>query len=300
MFQEYAVDPKLFSTLEKFKYWAKDFGAENGRVISEYPSKEWIKMAYEAIAETDTVKRQSLSARISKMREKKLLAKFNRSDYDPPLGWLNNACKQHHRSSFQALIATDAPEGIPSILLADDIDQDTEPYKCQRDCLCSRNGPALASKLRSFLHSAYDLKIIEPYFQPEEPRFAEPLRYILETAKEGVRLRTVEIHVSAEHSSVRNPTYFAQNCVLHLPQLLPTECSMRVFKWGNTFNGRKPHDRFLLSQLGGVQLGIGIAAQQDDEVFLSLLTEETRRRLWATYSDAGSAFPLEDTPLKIS
>lgn len=300
MFQEYAVDPKLFSTLEQFKYWSKDFGAERGRLISEYPSKEWIKMAHEAIAEKDTVKRQSLSARISKMREHKMLAKFKRTDYHAAEEWLNNACRQHRRSSFHAIVATDAPAGIPGVLLADEIDYETPAFSCKIDIECERSGQALARMLRVLLLSAYELKIIDPYFHPDDGRCVRPLRELLNTAIQGVPLKNVELHVAAKHSTDREPAYFSDKCHECLGPLVPTGCRLQVFKWNDQPGGKKLHDRFILSGLGGVKLGIGIAEQPGDKVHMQIVSEDTRKALWEDYSDRSTVFALDVPPITVS
>jgi hypothetical protein len=87
---------------------------------------------------------------------------------------------------------------------------------------------------------------------------------------------------------------FQQESEQFLPGLVPRGQNLLVRRWKNRSLGEKLHNRYVLTDIGGVQFGVGLdegdVGTTDDVTLLS--TDVYRRRL-EDYSGPAYAFDLE-------
>ena len=86
--------------------------------------------------------------------------------------------------------------------------------------------------------------------------------------------------------------YFVSQC----RKVIPREVRIRIVCWSERAGGEKLHNRYILTDIGGVQFGIGLddsdgfPGQTDD---LYLLDREQFAMRWAQYTQPNPAFKLE-------
>ena len=85
-----------------------------------------------------------------------------------------------------------------------------------------------------------------------------------------------------------------------MAQHVPSEISEA---WELIAGGDRLHNRYVLTDLGGVSLGVGFdaggAGETDDLLLLLLLPQEQYVRRWAQYAKEDGSFDLGDTPAAI-
>ena len=101
MIREYALQPELLSTWERFRYLSEKFGYDRGRVISRFP-KRWEKMVYESLKECRPVEKKRIEVGLKRLK-KALHAR--QGDWNNNITWLRNALEEHERQPFNLIIS---------------------------------------------------------------------------------------------------------------------------------------------------------------------------------------------------
>ena len=91
MIYEFALDPGVLSTWGSFRYFYDNFGAEHGRLISQFP-KRWKRMVYDACSKCADIDKKRIEERLAYINNK--LVKMSR-EYNNSMPWLENAEEQH-------------------------------------------------------------------------------------------------------------------------------------------------------------------------------------------------------------
>lgn len=103
MIYEYAFDPELLATWGKdkndFRYFKDKFGLGQARMMSEYPGdRKWRKKFRQSWDEAgDDGERKRIEELFARLTERKV--KRNWGEYDGNSLWLENAEREHNRSS---------------------------------------------------------------------------------------------------------------------------------------------------------------------------------------------------------
>lgn len=81
MLYEYAVEPELLNTWERFRYFIEKSGVSQGRFISRYP-KAWKRMVYQSLAGCSVMEKKRIEGRLRQI-DARLLRR--QGTYDPNL-----------------------------------------------------------------------------------------------------------------------------------------------------------------------------------------------------------------------
>lgn len=77
----------------------------------------------------------------------------------------------------------------------------------------------------------------------------------------------------------------------YLPRVLPLASKITLRCWKERTGGARLHNRYLLTDIGGVQFGDEIeVGAQGHEDRLSILDEPSRAKLWAQYTGEPAGF----------
>lgn len=85
MIREYAVEPRLLATWERFRYITEKFGVSEGRLISRYP-KNWIKKVYDSLEENSEIKKSKIEVKLKEIKIK-LMKRILLPTWDRNLDW---------------------------------------------------------------------------------------------------------------------------------------------------------------------------------------------------------------------
>jgi hypothetical protein len=131
--------------------------------------------------------------------------------------------------------------------------------------------------------------VIDPYFRAghEDKRAA-----IAALCRPLLRDTTpVELHLRLGAANDPAFVHFRRETEERLPRALPTGTVVKIRCWQERAGGPRLHNRYVLTDVGGVQFGDGIergAAGHQDR--LSILDEPSRAELWLHYAGDEPAF----------
>jgi len=290
MLHEYAVEPSLLNNWKDFRYFTEKFGVSRGRLISRYP-KRWKKLVYDSLTNCGDVERKRIEEALQRLDERMIRRQH---DWNPHCDWLSNAETEHGRRPFHAILACANPRQRDFVLEGDSVDASHPLWEVATSRVIARQAPAMAACVAPLLRSCTEVIFVDPHFRPHELRYRRPLAAFLATVIDNRQHpwpRRIEIHTGDELSA----DYFKRECQHCLPSLVPQGMRVRIVRWRSQRGGDILHNRYILTDLGGVSFGCGLddsdAGGTDD---VMLLEDVSYRFRWAQFSGAEPAFELVD------
>ncbi len=288
MLKEFAVEPIVLSTWEQFRYLTEKFGVSEGRLISRFPSK-WKKMVYEALNGCSEIERKRIEVKLQNLDEK-MMARPH--EWSASESWLSNAAREHGRHPFDGILAQQNSSGHEAVLVASALDEDVAGWKVDRELVVPRDARAMAQAMRRLLQLSRRVVFVDPYFDPSKPRSRAAIEAYLTaiySRDNGVPLDAVEFHTGSRLGI----DFLCRECQARLPGNIPHGRSVRVVSWAEKQGGEGMHNRYVLTDRGGLSLRWGLdegnAGQTDD---LSLLSHNVYSVRWQQYCGDTPAFDL--------
>ena len=150
------------------------------------------------------------------------------------------------------------------------------------------------------LRNASEVIFVDPHFSPEDRRYRRPLEEFLRAAidaRPSDPPRRLEVHSSADKPPEE---FFRDACNNQLPRCVPVGLTLRLVRLRRRGDGERLHNRYILTNLGGVIFGVeldeGDVGDSDD---VHLLERDQYEERWRQYASENPAFDLPETPLEI-
>ena len=284
MIYEFAVDPAVVATWhqrERYRFFKGRFGLGCPRVLSMFPDPGW---ARRVLTDFDKAFAGSPSDRQDARKRLEVLllqldaeASRRRGTVANDQPWLPEAKVEHGQRPFHRLLSTSNAGGDDAdVLLADDVDEAT-PGWCMECGPVRRTADAIATALAPMLRFAREVKLVDPYFGAPRTydRWLNTLLRVLEVAHERRRAGegvSIEFHTSVEWARDKDPLTDAEadrvasqmlrTCRDQLPRKLPAGTAVTVVVWSEKDGGEQFHNRFVLTDVGGVLIGTGLDARE--------------------------------------
>ena len=103
----------------------------------------------------------------------------------------------------------------------------------------------------------------------------------------------IELH-TADRDNAPSWEEFRKECENKLPSIIPEDLTLTVYRWKEREGGEKLHNRYILTDIGGVQFGHGLdegdLGTTDD---VSRLGDDTYAKRWENYAGPNFAFDLD-------
>lgn len=301
MIHEYALEPELVATWvdrQAGRYFIEKFGLGRPRVVSRYP-KRWRKLAWEAFRSENDIERKRMEELLTRLSATTVKRRDVRWNHEA--GWLENAEEEHARVPFHAILARDSPRKHGHVLVADDLDDTTPLWEGQRGRSVSRSATALAAAVAAMLRNAAVVVLVDPHFGPENRRHREPLRAFLRAmidTRPGAPPDRIDVYCSADGGATEN--FFRGECESRLPCIVPAGLRVGLVRLRQRVGGERLHNRYILTDLGGVTFGVGLdegdAGDTDD---VQLLDRKQYEERWSQYASPNSAFDKPEPPVAI-
>jgi len=301
MIQEYAIDPESLVT------WARDrlacrhikdnFGIGTPRIMSDFPKlKNWRKQLRIAATSLDDTSRSNLEELFKLLIEKTVTR--SGCEYDGNDLWIDNVEKENKRHLFKAILATDNPNNNEQVLLSDEVgDWPAKLWDAPDRLTAKRDMLSMTNILRPLLQKSTEILFVDPFFRADEYRFREPVCAFL---RESINCsiyptkQRVEIHVSADYRNSPPADYFKKECLAKLPQKIPKNLELKIRRWKQKPDREKLHNRYILTELGGVSFGIGLDSGQKGETDeVNLLSRDQWWLRWNQYGKDTREFELD-------
>ena len=301
MIHAYALEPAVVASWgrrEWFRFVHDKFGLGTPRVMLELRSfSKWKRAVYEAATDAhlsqEDIKRVEELFRLfaeNKCRRVKAV-------YDGLRTWLENAEREYERKPFAAILANSNPRSHGAVITRDALDSPDPRWARPTGITINRKPEELAAALSAMLINCRQLHLIDPHFGPENLRH----RKVLEALMGILAANDVVPAVVRVHCLSKSTLEFFEGRANDMAARLPSAITVEFARWEQRDGGDRVHNRYMLTDLGGVSLGLGIDVGKEGETDdLLLLTDAIYKLRWAQYVDNNGAFTLMDTPASIT
>jgi hypothetical protein len=169
----------------------------------------------------------------------------------------------------------------------------------------------LANALAPQLRCATKLHFVDPYFDAADASFFEPMKEYLLVAqnRRGLDELQIQVHFGVHRHAVEQAARVEKRpmteaelarrkleaCEQRIKPLLRPGVKLRAFAWGESSSRGRLHNRYLLTEVGGIAVQTGLdrsvrgGSQTDD---LTVLSKEQHEEHRAEYHVDGTAFRL--------
>lgn len=302
MIHEYAVEPELVATwgsLQDFRFFVRSFGLGQPRVVSEFPAAaNWRRLVMNAARDLEGLALTRVTELVRALSEKMIVRPGH--TYNNGREWLPNAEVEHDRLAFYAILARANPRNHVAVLNPSDIGAAHQRWDIPRSKTPLRRAQEMCDCINAMLINCTEVVFIDPYFRaglPSKRRPIERFLQVIATNRRRVPVR-VEIHVSADHDGAPAAGFFQNECRRSLQPIIPVGLTVIVKRWRPRAGGVGLHNRYVLTDIGGVNFGHGLdegAVGEDDDV--QVLERQHYEQRWAEYAGPAPSFDLAEPPL---
>jgi hypothetical protein len=293
MIKEFALEPTLLSTWKDFRYYYDSVGMSKGRLISRYP-KNWKRLVYETLGDCGDVERKRIEERLIHI-DRKLLPRDN--SWDAGKTWVANAQEEHQIRPFDGIICGEKLCGHDAIICNENLDECDGLWKAETQIDVERVASLMALRVRVLLQNCRELIFVDPHFSPVERRYLKTLGAFLDIAAQARNPPgRIEYYVGDKWAN----SEFESVCAQRLPQCVPTGLVIVVVSLSEKPCGEKLHDRFILTDRGGVQFSVGLdEGQRGQTTKIAPLSEESWESTRERYLSDCPAFERASAGIKI-
>ena len=301
MLSEYAVEPAAIGAdWRTFKDLIDRFGADKGRLISRLPSK-WEKKVIQA-AKDAGMQDVRISSIVERLRDSKhKVVDFNRI-YDHEANWIDNALHEHADRPFKAIICDAGGAACAEAIQPDDC-SDGHPLlgaATSRDVI--RTADEIAGALYMITAVSKEIDIVDPYFdlRPAKGNYLAPLASLFAQLAAGFgQPKAIRIHFR-DHDSRPPAEVLARDGYAQVRGLLPPGYCLELYAWSEKQGGEDFHDRFVLTDLGGIMIGAGLSADGPAETAtFTLLNVDHAEGLRCRFADGSTAYTRVGSAVRI-
>lgn len=300
MIREIAVDPNVVTGLDRLNAIYGEFGLDRGRLIAQFTDRSWQELVASHLrsthssaemSESDLAKWQNEWKRISeRLASEQMARKIWRNGREllraEQRAWMETALLSNSKYAFD-LILSEAENRVagPSVTKFDDR-HDHHHYATQITKSVAPFAGNMVECLRPFVHMAKEWVIVDPFFWPDSrylPFLENLLRRIAHRAPARFEIHTNGVYRSADRRfGLTGADYVSEfrKGVLEAASRLPKNIAMDLVIYDNL------HDRFVLTDIGGVQSGDGFgeAASASVSKTFSILDLDHARKLYLAHT----------------
>lgn len=306
MHQEYAVEPSAVAAdWTTFRYLIEKFGFDRGRLISRFPIK-WEKKVI-AEAKRNEVPEIQLASIIERLRNAKRtrIADFGRG-YRSDLNWIDNALLEHGNKPFHAIIHEGEILPDEFCISIAGLDEEEELVKAPQSQSIRRTSADIAAALLPLSITAKEIDIIDPFFEllPREGDYIGPLTTLLELmVQSGCSNGNIRIHWRWHEDRNKRPDSqrYSELLPAHIEGLVPKGYVLQLYQWEEKSGGEDLHDRFFLTDCGGLNLGAGFSADGAHQtVTISLLDSLNAEEIRSRFDPSANIYNLADKIIQLN
>ena len=291
MIYEFAISPTLCIDWQDLRFFLATFGRGEGRLLSDIPSKKWMRLARMEIRNSEN--RQVMKKRLVTGAEKLYRKAIYRRNYVPELGnvsWIDHAISAHKDRPFQAIL-TNCYDGDEECVLA--IEQDfigNDRWEISPDDTIERSARKMVEVIQPMLNCSREVVLVDRNFDPDKHRwrpFLVELVTFLSKRNFSPSIKKIDYH-SGDKISEKHLKFL---CGKYLLKDLPPDIKINFFIWP----WDELHDRYILTDVGGVDFGIGLDIYDGSgpqNVKVSRISAETRDRWWKACKKKETSFSI--------
>ena len=286
--------PRMFLELQKFPKWKKAayYKAEElykNKKLSDL-EKTRLGLIFDLIGER-RVRRKGETNLIGDRRVYKEI-------YDGNIPWLVNAEAEYNRHPFAAIIAMTNPRKPEAVITESELRLSEDPrWDKPTAVTSSRNAKALAKAVSAMLENCSELVLVDPHFGPENDRHRKLLKELAAVAMRG-RDSTLRVTL---HCADKSTLEFFQEKAAAMAKYLPAEITLYFKRWSDKNSDERFHNRYILTDIGGVIFGTGLDAGPGTETEdINLMSKDQYIERWQQFTGQDNPLDLVDEPAPFS
>jgi hypothetical protein len=295
MIYEYAIEPELLvewsRDILKSTIIAGSFGLGKSRMMGEFPKKNKLKKIFKQACESSAV--QDLSqARLEalyKMLTERMIKRGEYYTYNGEKSWIENAiCSHKIEKPFKAIISRKNPFQKSNVLLNELMGKWSDEYwKAEPSIIIKKNAEMLTSSVAPLVHNSTELILVDQYFRAHKKQYIRPFSLMLNEFvkyKKTLDHLRVEIHISTDKTKETEEHIEAAFKDRRFRDIIPRPLSLKIKRWSHLPGKEKIHDRYLLTDIGGLILSSGFDENYGEKTIgLALLTKEGYLEIYRKY-----------------
>jgi len=296
---EYAVDPRaIVSSWEKCLYLSEKFGFDKGRVLALYP-KRWLVLALDEVdAGIPPMQKKKIHAKLRALKRDCSIASGR--NYDPMRNWVKNAMEQQNIKPFHAIITTENPNNLDQVLLIDEIEETHPLMAATSNRAISRDINSLSDAFSVLLRTSSQIAFVDPYFSLYDNEYTRILSHCLRFVQQLNPNKNCEIGVHYKYGDGMPGIAELERDANQFARIIPTGASIDVYCWRPQEGGEDFHDRFLLTNKGGISIGRGFKpAGSHMTTDMNLMDMKNAQFKLESFSSNSSFHELVERPLRI-
>lgn len=279
MFYEYAVDPEILADLDNCRVFFEAFEAKPGRLVSDVP-KKWLWLALGEIKkipheQCGPRKRSYLKERLKKFSKNSLIRTRTADAGISQRSWLKFAIEQNGEYPFSAILSL--TEKSESAVVHDFGELFFSPpscWECNGQSHIERKAPQIVNSMTPLLKVSKSVHLVDPYFSFFHPSCDQSKPVLKELIAKlplfniGKGIKDICIHISNKKIVTKE----------HLQEItqpwLRQGVTLKVSHWPQD----QMHNRFVLTDVGGLQYGYGLSEHTQSnlkEDLVSVLTHKS-------------------------
>lgn len=281
MIYEYALDPALVVNwaISRIGRYVKQFGLDERRLVSDFP-QDWrgrVVGAFYEHFDYDDTSLEFENAQLDLNAYLQILTDcmvYRNIKLPLDISWFDAVIAEHNSRPFYAIFTSNKENNssLPEVITEKNTDDVDDIYWWIPTVKPTRKSAAeIAIALRPFLQASREIYIIDPYFDfdLQKPRF---LNTLIEIVRQAISLPhaiqhtpSITVITGVERDGKTNDQQaqkFAENirnrAMQYLPKKIPNGIPIQLLILKNAAGGNPLHNRFLLTNIGGVIIPYGI------------------------------------------
>lgn len=285
MIKEFALEPDVLATWESFRYFIEKFGVPQGRLIADFPGA-WRRMVIEAAQKVaKPVEFQRIVERLRQVGHQVLLSR-GRPGGDGNLPWLVRALAENAREPFDGIIARTNPAAAPQVILDSDVEDGHACFAVARQIEVERTAVRLVGCAEFMLRHTTTVKWVDYIIDLRKPRWLRPFRVALDVIRVQGKPVLFEIHRQFGNEIEKINLRQQFETVMRQHRTVGVTFALHLHP------EHLMHDRFILTDRGGVQIGHGLDDNEDGgsapTANVILLEQAMFQVQWQRFSGEGS------------
>lgn len=273
LFREYAIEPDVVVAWAKqrpLRVFLDGIGLGSSRIVAAIPSKrawrERVRAAIRELGDNDRKRAEEIIARLADKMSSRCTEGMDCPD------WPEFAGQEHSRHPFDAVVVQQPEVRGSGFVPCDPARlEEAEEWDVKAQLSVLRGGPEIAGLMAPILRGARRIIIVDPHMGPSST-FVRPLSRIMQASLVGrcaLPPEALELHAGGGKKDSISAERFRNGMGDLLPSIVPRGWTVRVKRWKDI--GGDLHNRFVLTELGGVMLGAGLgeAHGQDELIVLA-------------------------------
>ncbi|MFZ1642476.1 MAG: hypothetical protein WAV07_13820 [Candidatus Contendobacter sp.] len=283
MIYEYAVSPNLFGNPANLNFLFESFKFGSGRIISDYPRKEWVKYVRACIKGSvqEESERNAWIELLILLHKNNLLFERQGPLWDEQINWVMNAINEHHRRPFRGILNDKKVINEPDVISVGPSIHSHSKWEVSSTRSIPRRAAELVQSVADLINMSNKLILIDRNFDPSEGYFSKVLvafaDYLLKVRTHQPKIQQIKFVTTYEdYKTKETKEQFENRCRKYLPELLPSGIQVKFhLKVKNLL-----HPRFVLTNIGGVLFDWGLDENDGKPTIISRLSIDNFNLEW--------------------